>query len=285
MKAYLTILGVFTAVCLCLLPGCVKTAPNQTATDSVNAKHPDSSLTPTTDVSAAVLETQVPLGICSPLADIKLSELENFISNPFSPALIADARDGGHHGVDFAYYTNPDTGKVMLGSPIYAMLAGRVASISSGKTPYGNLIIIETALEKLPTTVKTIFANFPQPTPASPETHLTCPSTTAIDQEWRIDQPSIYVLYAHMDQPAEAGIDAQVSCGEQIGLVGNSGKSGNPHLHLEIRYGPGNATFTSMAHYSGAATPEEMAAYCTWRVSGVFQAVDPMKLIETYALK
>ena len=285
MKGYLTILGIFTAVYLGLLPGCAKTAPNPTSMDSVDATHPDSSLTPTTQVSPAVLETKAPLGFCSPLADIELSELEKFVSNPFSPSLIADARDSGHHGVDFAYYTHPDTGKIMLGSPIDAMLAGRVASVSSGKTPYGNLVIIETPLNRLPDDLKAIFIGYPQPTPMITETHLTCPNTPDIDSNWRFDQPSIYVLYAHMDKPAEVKVNEQVVCGHQIGIVGTSGKSVNPHLHLEIRFGPGNATFTSLAHYTDAATPEEMAAYCTWRVSGLFQAVDPMKLIKTNYLK
>ncbi len=230
--------------------------------------------------SAAVTMTPEPFSMCSPLEDIKLIDLKDFISNPFKPSLIADARDGGHHGTDFAYYTHPQTGKAMLASTIHAIYSGQVASISSGRTPYGNLIMIETPLSSLsPDTVK-LFKDYPLPTPSVPETHLTCPLASEIYPEWHMAQPSIYVLYAHMDQPAQQNIGDIVTCGDQIGLVGSSGSSVNPHLHLEIRYGPGNATFESLGHYSDAATPEEMAAYCSWRISGIFQAIDPIKLIE-----
>ena len=71
------------------------------------------------------------------------------------------------------------------------------------------------------------------------------------------------------------------TCGQVIGQVGTTGRSVNPHLHLEMRYGPGGAAFPSLAHYSGDATSEEMAAYCTWRVSGIFQVIDPLKVLET----
>jgi len=62
--------------------------------------------------------------------------------------------------------------------------------------------------------------------------------------------------------------------------VGDSGNALNPHLHLEMRIGPAGITFAGMSHYDNSATSEEMAAYCTWRVSGKFQLVDPLKFIE-----
>jgi len=34
-----------------------------------------------------------------------------------------------------------------------------------------------------------------------------------------------------------------------------------------------------MAHYASSASPEEMSNYCTWRVRGVFQAIDPLILL------
>jgi hypothetical protein len=34
-----------------------------------------------------------------------------------------------------------------------------------------------------------------------------------------------------------------------------------------------------MAHYDPSVTPEEMAAYCAWRIGGAFRLVDPLKLL------
>ena len=70
----------------------------------------------------------------------------------------------------------------------------------------------------------------------------------------------------------------RVACGAQIGVVGQSGNALNPHLHLEARVGPANARFNGLAHYETRATPEEMWSYCMWRVSGVFQLMDPATL-------
>ena len=42
--------------------------------------------------------------------------------------------------------------------------------------------------------------------------------------------------------------------GNIIGQVGNTGYSGNPHLHLEMRIGPKSATFQNMAHYDNSVT-------------------------------
>ena len=67
-------------------------------------------------------------------------------------------------------------------------------------------------------------------------------------------------------------------CGQAIGSVGMSGNALNPHLHLEVRVGPAGIRLESMAHYDTSATAQEMANYCRWRVSGLFQLVDPMQL-------
>jgi murein DD-endopeptidase MepM/ murein hydrolase activator NlpD len=268
-----------------LLPGCKRliSPPDVITTiepslQIINRDQPES-------IPSLTVVTPSKLALCSPLADIDISELTKYVSNPFVLPEIQDARDGGHHGVDFAYYTHPETGRVMLGSPIFALLAGRVVTVSADKPPYGNLVIIETPFDRIPEKLSGSFTSFPRPTPGNPETHLSCPDRIAIDQDWEFNQPSIYVLYAHMDKPSGLNIDDQVSCGREIGLVGSSGNSVNPHLHLEIRYGPGNASFESLAHYSDAATSEEMAAYCTWRVSGLFQAIDPMIFIQASYLK
>jgi murein DD-endopeptidase MepM/ murein hydrolase activator NlpD len=74
---------------------------------------------------------------------------------------------------------------------------------------------------------------------------------------------------------------AEVSCGEKLGAIGSSGNALNPHLHLEARAGPAGADFASMAHYDASASPAEMRAYCDWRVSGLFQLIDPMLFFVT----
>jgi murein DD-endopeptidase MepM/ murein hydrolase activator NlpD len=65
-----------------------------------------------------------------------------------------------------------------------------------------------------------------------------------------------------------------------LGTVGNSGYSSNPHLHLETRLGPTGAALTTMAHYQGNVTQDEMASYCQWRMSGYFQLFDPFILLQ-----
>ena len=68
-------------------------------------------------------------------------------------------------------------------------------------------------------------------------------------------------------------------CGQELGSIGQSGNALAPHLHLEIRTGPGGWQPTGLAHYTNDAGPEEMGNYCTWRVSGIFQTVDPLALL------
>jgi hypothetical protein len=50
-------------------------------------------------------------------------------------------------------------------------------------------------------------------------------------------------------------------------------------LHVETRIGPAGARFASLAHYDNRATPEEMGLYCLWRISGLFQLVDPLAVL------
>ena len=77
----------------------------------------------------------------------------------------------------------------------------------------------------------------------------------------------------------ELKIGDMLTSGNIIGQVGNTGYSGNPHLHLEMRIGPKTATFQKMAHYDNSVTTEEMENYCYWRVSGYFYPIDPFELL------
>jgi murein DD-endopeptidase MepM/ murein hydrolase activator NlpD len=88
------------------------------------------------------------------------------------------------------------------------------------------------------------------------------------------------VLYGHLKTPTTLKIGDRVACGQTVGAVGNTGLSGNAHLHLEMRVGPSGATFSSMGYYDPRASQEEFDNYCTWRVSQLFQLLDPMTLLK-----
>lgn len=145
--------------------------------------------------------------------------------------------------------------------------------------PYGNAVLIETPLDKLeveniPNLLLPTVAPTLEDIPA-----LTCPTPTA-GAVWDTSSRSLYVLYAHLGAQPDLNVGDQVNCGQPLGRVGASGNALNPHLHLEIRTGPAGARFDSMAHYDTSASVEEMVNYCTWRVSGLFQMVDPLGVIE-----
>jgi murein DD-endopeptidase MepM/ murein hydrolase activator NlpD len=215
--------------------------------------------------------------ICSPLEGISFSELPGLMTGDiFNPPL--PGRDDGHHGVDFAFYRH-NTLTTMLGLPVQAILAGRVAAVIADKIPYGNAIIIETSLENLPIqTSSTIKLPLSEPT-VIPDPRLTCPKEQ--NEPWQnAAGHSIYHLYAHLNKLPTLKIGDQVTCGQKLGEVGTSGNSINPHLHLETRIGPSEASFSSLGHYDPRLSEEERSNYCTWRVSGWFQMFDPMIILK-----
>jgi murein DD-endopeptidase MepM/ murein hydrolase activator NlpD len=213
--------------------------------------------------------------VCSPLEGIAIADLglPDLLKNPFQ--MPRPGMDDGHHGADFAYWSRGER-TTMQGLPILAALDGRVAGVIYNRIPYGNALIIETPLDSMPLGWAAS-APTPQPTIPAPG-NLNCPADRS---PYTINGPrSAYLLYAHMDETPLVKIGETVRCGQAIGAVGTTGKSVNPHLHLEVRVGPSGATFESMAHYDAAASEQEMAAYCTWRTSGLFEMVDPMALFE-----
>lgn len=188
-------------------------------------------------------------------------------------------------GIDLAYWSRGER-KTMLGHPILSVLDGQVAAALPLRQPYGYAVIVETHLTSLPAGWLDV-AVVPTPAPTvQPAANLYCPPGSEVDAlaaaagSARFPQDySLYLLYAHLDQPPAVELGQSVACGQVIGAAGTTGNSVNIHLHLETRLGPSGATFTSMDHYDNAATNLEMSNYCAWRVSGLFQLFDPLKLL------
>jgi murein DD-endopeptidase MepM/ murein hydrolase activator NlpD len=214
----------------------------------------------------------MPTEICSPLAEIALPELAGHVSNPYSPPPIGS--DHPHQGLDLAIF-QPGTSIALAGQPVSAIFTGQVAGVIRDRFPYGNAVLIETAVD----TSMDPYPAFPTALPAilTPSV-ITCPP---LPSSFRYDhhQRSLYILYAHLkDNPIQEPGE-KVNCGDLLGKIGNSGNALNPHLHIEIRIGPAGAQFPSMAHYDSSASSDEMALYCTWRVSGLFQSIDPLQFL------
>lgn len=214
--------------------------------------------------------------LCSPLQDVALAELPQMVSNPFHPPPAGS--DDPHQGVDFA--DRLAGSQIALGGrPVHAVLDGQAAMTLAGRFPYGNAVLVETPLEALPEAwLAELQLPEPQPTLAPPQVALTCPQSGAAPA-WEIERRSLYLLYAHLQDPPALQSGEAVGCGQPLGVIGDSGNALNPHLHLEARVGPAGARFASLAHYDAGASLEEMENYCTWRVSGLFQLVDPLRLL------
>jgi murein DD-endopeptidase MepM/ murein hydrolase activator NlpD len=217
--------------------------------------------------------------ICSPLQGETLTSISQIITQPFKmPPLGSDDSSKGHHGVDFSYYRR--NGRIGIqGLPVYSSLQGIVIAVLKQKEVYGNAIIIETPLEQIPSAWLAQL-QLPEIAPTIvPNQRLTCPSIKdGPNSRLNVNKRSLYLLYAHLEQPPQLHIGDSVNCGQQIGLVGNSGRSTNPHLHVEVRIGPSGAIFEGMDHYIASSSDLERYNYCIWRVSNLFELTDPMKL-------
>lgn len=262
-----------------LLAGC-SVPPVATATQLAATV----TLTPAPSATATLLPTVTPAleptgteeiqpepGVCSPLAGYALTDLAPLVVNSYHPPRLGS--DDPHQGVDFGIL-DPVQGYALEGNPVQAVLAGKVAGVTVDRFPYGNMLMIETALDE---TAPVFSPELLLPTPLPqrlPRGALTCPELNIAPAA--ADAPrSLYILYGHMLNPPTAALGDLVGCGQEIGVIGQSGNALNPHVHVEVRVGPANQTFTSMAHYDPSAGYVEMAAYCVWRVSGVYQTIDP----------
>ncbi len=163
--------------------------------------------------------------------------------------------------------------------PVQSILDGKVAAATGDRPPYGYTVIIETPLASLPSAWMDIVDSLPPPDEYRPDRRLACPTPLASPPE--SGELSLYILYAHLAESPSVEVGDQIGCGEQFGLVGNSGFSGNTHLHLEFRLGPAGVQFLHLAHYINNATAEEMQNYCLWRVSPQFRLIDPLVFLLT----
>lgn len=212
--------------------------------------------------------------VCSPIEGLSVDQLPDTIFNPFHPPARAGS-DDPHHGVDFAVVG--ENRVAQAGREVQAVLTGRVASVIVDRFPYGNAVIIESPLEELDPALQ---MELPAPAPlAGLSAALFCPVTETAPL-LSAGTNSLYLLYAHLQEASRLQPGETVNCGEPVGAIGDSGNAYNPHLHLETRIGPAGAYFSSLAHYTNSASTEEMSNYCTWRISGWFQMVDPMLLLK-----
>jgi murein DD-endopeptidase MepM/ murein hydrolase activator NlpD len=278
-------------ICAILLAACASvSSPLTTSTPSQPPPAATASPRPTIPTAAATntsspAETASPAAtaqpaagdfeVCSPLEDISLADLPQIVTNPYDPP--PPGQDGGHHGVDLAYYRR-GSHNTMVGLPIYSALSGKVASVTLDQPPYGNMVIVETPLQDLPPEFIAQLDLPQQLAQTKEDPRLTCPAPQSFPDLSTGDR-SLYILYAHMQSTPAVIVGESAHCGQALGAVGNTGMSGNPHLHFEVRLGPSGVVIGTMSHYNNRATIEEMANYCLWRVSGAFALVDPLKLI------
>lgn len=272
------------AVILTLLLGaCAPAAPSATPTAAATQPPlPSATALPTATLSPSATPIPSatplpPLQVCSPLEGLTLAELPEILTQPF--LMPRPGWDEGHQGTDFAYYRRGER-IGMTGLPVYSVLNGRVAASLTSNTIYGNLVVIETPLNLLPADWVAKL-QLPEPVPTVVPPSLVCPTETA-PTAWETNpQRSLYLAYGHLNLPSALQTGQTVQCGQAIGEVGSTGRSSDAHLHLEVRVGPSGAQFASLDHYTAAASDEARRNYCTWRVSGLFQLQDPMRLIST----
>ncbi len=228
--------------------------------------------------STPVFELTGSTRICSPLEGISLEDIEAHIVNPYLPPRAGS--DDPHQGIDLAILQT-GTQIALKGTTVMAVLPGTVAAVIKDRFPYGNAVMVETTIgnTNLPASALPDLEAAVTPHPS-----LTCPASTDAEnllnpQTANGEEISLYLLYAHLENAPSLNTGDEVMCADSLGIVGDSGNALNPHLHLEARIGPAGARFTSLAHYHGSATLEEMALYCLWRVQGAFKTLDPMELL------
>ncbi len=239
--------------------------PSQTATPHRSEK-PHAAVTPTlleTAVMTVAPAVDVPLTptatarnvanffVCSPIQNIPPEDLPRLVSEHYHPPPMGS--DDRHQGVDFAYYHWKDRSPIE-GTPLQAVLGGRVAAALEDTFPYGGLVILEAPAETLPEKLK---------------------ETLEIPEG-----KSLYLLYAHMQKDSlVVALGQEIEPCQVIGAVGKTGNTEAAHLHFETRTGPPGVQFEGMSYFTETATKEEKRNYRRWRLSGDFLHFDPMRLL------
>jgi len=212
--------------------------------------------------------------VCSPIQGIDFSELPNIVSYEYTSPY--PYNESGHPALDFGLYHYKDF-TFFPNFPIQTIIAGKVVLVQKDLWPYGNMIMTETRLNELK---PSFLSSITRPTPLPPWNYSNerCP-VSGPTITWDKEGISLYVLYAHMVEKPDINPGDQVACGQFLGNAGKSGNAAEEHLHLEIRIGPSNASFESIAEYKQPATKAERYNYCIWALSGVFQSIDPAILL------
>jgi len=193
---------------------------------------------------------KTPFKLCSPLEIHPLGVLPKIISDPYRPP--PAGRDERHHGVDFSHYLFGGLTTIQ-GVGVQSVMPGVTAAAISDSFPFGNIAIIETPFIDLPDSLTIRLQIKPG--------------------------ESLYILYAHLEQPPMVPLGEYVPACHPLGSVGKSGNAGVTHLHLETRIGRSGARFPVMSYYLEDITPEEEEYYILWRTSGEFRHFDPMELL------
>lgn len=257
------------------LAGCGSFQPSPTATATpVPTNTPTQ--TPTATVTPPPTFTPTPVfALCSPIEGFQLSDLQKFITQPFIPP--TPRLDNGHHGLDIAFFSEGSRPQI-LGLPIQTILPGRVAAVLNNNGPYGNMIMIETPLENIPLIFQEAIP-FPTTAPTvTSDERLLCPPEGELPTYSASGKRSLYILYSHLMEPPTLKVGDTVNECQILGKVGNTGWSSNPHLHIETRVGPADAVFGEIVHRV-PATLEQAHNYCVWRISNLFELIDPARML------
>lgn len=247
--------------------------PTKTAIPTRSLVLPSATITSQPTISQ--VPTKIPIQSCSPLTEFSTEDLIEMISNPFYPPV--QGSDDPHQGVDFSVI-DPSLGYAVQGTPIQTILGGEVVMVMNDRFPYGHALLVETTFHQLPSGWMDHLINLPEPELLGNSPNLSCPAGWD-DEPLQDEQQSLFILYAHLANPLSLEIGQKVTCGEEIGEIGDSGNALAPHLHIEMRYGFSSDILGSMAHYDVSAREDEMSNYCRWRVSGWYQLIDPTELI------
>lgn len=217
--------------------------------------------------------------VCSPLEGETLDELPEIMTQDFFPPRPGqDVEGNDHHGLDFAFYRRKDMESIE-GLGVLSALDGEVVTVINDRYPYGYGLIIETPLKTLSDELLIALAiSEPQPTVAPAPKFNFIPGEE-LSFELSETERSLYIFYAHFKYLPEINIGEEVTCGQRIGQVGNTGDSTNAHLHFETRIGPSGARFESMAYYTLQSTAAERYNYVIWRVTNLFQLINPKLLL------